>query len=405
MRIFSAIILWLTIVVSVAVMWVRAKWPTTIPEAAVCVLASAWMVLFAIGRRRPRLSIALIPLGGVVLWAGIQLLIGSTVYRWPTRMAILYWSGNFATFFIGLQIFGDRILRNRFLRALVLFGFVVGVISPLQALTTNGKVFWMFQTDYTSWYVFGPFVYTNQYAAFIELLLPVALHGALTNRRWRVFDTLVVAVMYTSVLASASRFGTILTTLEILIVPLLVARKSGIRPRKLAAGAALLTGMIVLLAIAVGPKLLLDRFAQKDPYAQRREFVESSFKMVRDNPLLGVGLGNWATAYPGYALFDDGLYANQAHNDWVQWTVEGGFPLLALMLWVACWGIPRGLSAGWGAGIAAIFLHCFVDYPIQRTGVALVLFTLLAAVAVSTPDGPVEIRSFTNMRRQMRLPL
>jgi O-antigen ligase len=392
MKIFSAIILGLTIVVSVAVMWVRAKWPTTIPEVAACALAAVWMALFALGRRQPRLSVALIPLGGVVLWAGFQLLIGSTVYRWPTRMAILYWSGNFATFFIGLQIFGDRLLRNRFLRALVLFGFVVAVISPLQALTTNGKVFWMFQTDYTSWYVFGPFVYTNQYAAFIELLLPVALYGALTNRKWRMFDTLVVAVMYTSVLASASRSGTILTTLEILVVPFLVNRRSRMPLKKLAVGAALLAGMIVLLALAVGPKLLLDRFAERDPYAQRREFLDSSVKMVKDNPILGVGLGNWATAYPGYALFDDGLYANQAHNDWVQWTVEGGFPLLALMLWVAGWGIPRGLSAGWGAGITAIFLHCFVDYPIQRTGVVLVLFTLLAAAASSTPEGPVEIR-------------
>jgi O-antigen ligase len=351
------------------------------------------MALFVMGRRRPRLNVTLIPLAGIVLWAGFQLLIGSTVYRWPTRMAILYWSGNFATFFIGLQIFGDRVLRNHFLRALVIFGFLVSVISPLQALTTNGKVFWMFQTDYTSWYVFGPFVYTNQYAAFIELLLPVALYGALTNRKWRMFDTLVVAVMYTSVLASASRFGTILTTLEILIVPLLVARRSGLRLKKLALGAALLAGMVALLAIAVGPKPLLDRFAQKDPYAQRREFLDSSLKMVGDNPLLGVGLGNWATAYPGYALFDDGLYANQAHNDWVQWTVEGGFPLLALMLWLAAWAIPRGLNTGWGTGIAAIFLHCLVDYPIQRTGVALVLFTLLAAVAVSTPEGPVEVRT------------
>lgn len=44
---------------------------------------------------------------------------------------------------------------------------------------------------------------------------------------------------------------------------------------------------------------------------------------------MGFGLGNWPRAYPRYAVFDDGNYVNQAHNDWAQWAVEGGveYPL------------------------------------------------------------------------------
>jgi membrane-bound metal-dependent hydrolase YbcI (DUF457 family) len=59
------------------------------------------------------------------------------------------------------------------------------------------------------------------------------------------------------------------------------------------------------------------------------------------------------------------------------------------MLWIALWAAPRALRSGWGAGVAAVFLHCLVDYPIQRTSVALVMFIMMAAIA-RPPDGADE---------------
>jgi hypothetical protein len=99
-------------------------------------------------------------------------------------------------------------------------------------------------------------------------------------------------------------------------------------------------------------------------------------------------MGNWPLAYPAYATFDDGLFANQAHNDWAQWAVEGGLPFAFLMLSVAVWSFPRALRAGWGTGICAVFLQCFVDYPIQRMGVAVIFFTLLAALTYGDEGSP-----------------
>jgi O-antigen ligase len=141
--------------------------------------------------------------------------------------------------------------------------------------------------------------------------------------------------------------------------------------------------MLLWLAIPAGPDALITKFGMSDPFSGRREFNESSLQMFRARPLVGFGMGNWPIAYPGYALFDDGRFANQAHNDWAQWAVEGGIPLAALMLWLAIWGSVRGFRSGWGLGVPMIFLHCFVDYPIQRPGVAIVFFLMLAAVAGS----------------------
>jgi len=51
------------------------------------------------------------------------------------------------------------------------------------------------------------------------------------------------------------------------------------------------------------------------------------------------------------------------------------------MLAVAIWAARRGYRTGWGLGVAAVFVHCLVDYPIQRMGVGLVMFTMMAALA------------------------
>jgi hypothetical protein len=110
--------------------------------------------------------------------------------------------------------------------------------------------------------------------------------------------------------------------------------------------------------------------------------------MVRDHPLKGVGFGNWSTAYPAYAMVDDGLFVNQAHDDWAQWAVEGGLPFFFVMVALAVWILPRAVRTVWGTGLIAIFLHCLVDYPIQRIGVAIVFFTMLGAVSVAGEGRP-----------------
>ena len=102
--------------------------------------------------------------------------------------------------------------------------------------------------------------------------------------------------------------------------------------------------------------------------------------MIRDRPVMGFGLGTWSTAYPAYALRDNGLLANQAHNDWAQWAVEGGLPLLALMLWVAARSARLALRALWGIGVVAVFVHSLVDYPLQRPALAGLFFVFLAVM-------------------------
>lgn len=377
----SAVALLMLTIATLLVMWNPSFWAIAVPEVGSFGIAGAWLIAAIVRGRTLRSSFVLFALAGATLWSVMQLVTGITIYRWATALAMLYWAAGAAVVFIALQIFGDEGVRRLYLRALVITGFAFAIVAPLQLFTSDAKIFWMFQVPYSN-VAMGPFVYGNQYAAFIELLLPVALTLVFSEQTsWRTFYGLAAVVMYASVFAASSRMGFVLTSLEVVIVPLLAARRTGVALRRVMVPGAIFAGGLVLLGIAVGPDTLIAKLHQKDPYRGRREFVESSLEMIRDKPLLGVGMGNWPTAYPAFALFDDGLFANQAHNDWAQWAAEGGIPFFLLMLSVAVWTFPRAIRTGWGFGTSVIFLHCLVDYPIQRMGSAIVFFSLLGAMA------------------------
>ena len=166
----------------------------------------------------------------------------------------------------------------------------------------------------------------------------------------------------------------VLISAEVLAVILLTPRRN----RFLTLG--LVTGFALVFIAVVGWDTLVHRFFQSDPYAVRREFLQSSLAMIRDRPWMGFGLGTWSTAYPQYALFDNGLFANQAHNDWVQWTVEGGAPFLLFMLWIAARSVLSGVRSLWGIGVVAVFAHSLIDYPLGRPALAGFFFAFLGVI-------------------------
>ncbi len=381
MRTISAVALMLIVLFATLTSWVQAAWPTMVPEAAVFLLMAAWMVAGFTGKVRLHYNHLMLPLGSIVLWGALQIAAGTTAYPFRTKVASLYWACNAATFLVALQIFSSRQVRNWLVHALVFFALALSIAAPLQALYGGDKVFGLFEPYPNFIPQFGPFPYKNQYSAFIELLLPVALFGALTEERRRTLYVLAATVMYASVIAASSRMGFFLATAEMVVLPAILYGQRKLRLRSLRNNALLFAGIFVMLIAAAGPAEMLTRFQKNDPYAGRREYSEASLRMIQVHPLIGFGLGTWDAAYPGYATSDDGLHVNQAHDDWVQWAAEGGLPFFALMLWILVWTAPRALRSGWGIGVVAIFVHCVVDYPIQRIPVALVMFIMLAAVA------------------------
>ncbi len=364
-------------------LWVPGFWAVGLFRVAVFSLALGWSLLVAFKSVPVHVALPLWPLAAAVCWPLVQLAAGTTIYRWETWNSLWSWMAVFVCFFLALQLTSSANRLRRFLQAVVWFSFLLSGMSLLQMFTSGGKIFWMFPSGYTD-HVLGPFVYQNQYAAFIELTLPVALFFAVFSKTDRMVYSLMSAVMMGSVVASASRAGTLLVVIEGLAVPVAAWRMRLLSGR--AAGAVLLkiSALLAVAAVVVGAAAVWNRFLLSDPYFLRREVLNSAMQMVRDRPVMGFGLGTWATAYPGYAIFDPGAVINQAHNDWMQWAVEGGLPFFALMLTFAALLLRPAFRSVWGLGVIAVLLHCLVDYPLQqRPALAAFFFAVAGAVAVN----------------------
>jgi len=154
----------------------------------------------------------------------------------------------------------------------------------------------------------------------------------------------MAAAMYASVIASASRGGFILTSAEILVVPVLLWLQGRTSGRAVGRS---VVGVVLLLAVftaVVGWGTVWERLRTPDPFAVRREFSISSMRMIADRPWFGFGLGTWPVAYPAYAIVDTGRFANRAHADWLEWTADGGLPLGIAMATLFLWCLRPALG-------------------------------------------------------------
>lgn len=335
-------------------------WPVLLFCAGVYLLAA-----FAKIRRG---SLLLIPLAAIALCGPLQLLAGTTADRYQTLRASLLWGACALVFLLALQLH-DR--RRQIRAAILLFAFLLSIVSVAQLYTSGGRIFWIFPTPYRD-LVCGPFVNRDHYAAFIELTLPLAIVAALRAPRY----ALAAGVMIASALAGGSRAGAALIALEAVIL-LAPALRGRLRTRAFQVAACALA--FTLLA---GWQLLWDRFNETNPLVYRAEMLSSTLAMARERPLTGFGLGSFETVYPGFALFDAGLLVTHAHNDWAQWAAEGGWLFPALLLPIAFWTAWRSLrGAPWLLGVPIVFLHSLVDFPLQKPALLALAFLLTGLAA------------------------
>lgn len=371
---------------AILTLWVPGYWPVSVFQAGIFALAAV-----AVWRARvspPAFVWPIVPLSFAVLWGIFQWLSGRTACVIDTKLALLRLATFLSVFLVGISLFRNDAVRRWFRSALVWFAFLVAILASVQSFTSHGKIFWIFDTPYTD-YVMGPILSRNHYAAFIEAVLPIALYLALRRERDSLLYSGMAAVMYASVIASASRAGTVLATAEVVLVPLLVWALRRAPGRNVAAALLRMGILFAVFTAVVGWESVWSRFWVPDPLAVRRELAVSTLHMATSHPWFGTGLGTWSTVYPHYAIIDVGAFANQAHNDWLQWTAEGGLPLGIMLATLFIWSLRPAFRSVWGLGVVAVFLHAIVDYPFSRPALgswAILILSLLACTAAEPRD-------------------
>jgi O-antigen ligase len=346
----------------------------------------AYLLLAACIISRPRVSLNWIclPILCIPLWGLLQLATQATASTAETRAAVLRW-GALAAVFLVSRILAQRQIADRaFLESFVWFAMALAVLCLTQLFTSHGRVLWLFYSGHYE--VFGTFQNRNNYAQFVELALPIALWSAINSRRRAIYYALAAGVLYASVIATASRAGALLCTLELAailaigFVRQLRGREAGSRPRRAMAMLAIVPILAAVFTLVAGWEHVWERFQDHDPYSTRREFLAAAVDMTEQRPLIGFGLGTFPEVYQRYAVRDFPFYANHVHNDWAEFAAEGGIPFLLLILIPFALAVPAAIRHPWALGLVAVMLHACVDFPFPRPAVSGWMFALLGVL-------------------------
>lgn len=242
---------------------------------------------------------------------------------------------------------------------------------------------------------YGTFEQPNPYAGYLALMIPVALGIA---SRFKVQDLLrshlatlelvtiiSLAAMLAAVLMSWSRGAWLGVGAGMIVTVIVQSRRTFVLS---IIAAFVLTLAILLSSINIIPTAIADRFAGVADYfgvfdvrgvkvddtnyaiVERMAHWQAAAMMWAAKPVLGVGIGNYAAAYPQYALprWDDPL--GHAHNYYLNVAAETGtIGLLAyLILWaIVFWqswravrtarGLWHGVAAGLLGTLVALSIH------------------------------------------------
>lgn len=371
--------------------WVRDLWAVAAFQIAIFLVAIVWMIA-AWRSGKLEFDWRLTPVFVIPAIGLIQFLFGGTVNRWETLRETLVWLASAVMMLLVLQFGMSHRLRDRWLSILVIFATFVSVFGVIQNFLKPGMVFGIFDSGYPD-LVLGPFVYHNKFAQFLELFLSIAMYRAVTRRGETAVWLLCAAAMLGGIVASASRSGFAFGLLEIVAFLVILSRSLRTSQRQIIRVASQTALLALIAAAVVGWDYLAGRF-QLDPLSDYRiPIMRGSADMVKARPWTGFGLGSWDKAYPQFALFDNGLYVNQAHCDWLQWPAEGGVVMLGMMIWLAALSIRLAVRHPWVLGVSVVLLHGAVDYPMHQVPqFATMVWAVLAAGLAESRAGFQAVR-------------
>lgn len=374
-----ATVLGVALLAGILVAWTPRYWGICVAVACVSVVAVLW-ALVARSVVLPLQAIFVFPL---TAWGALQLATHQTLVRWPTMLASIAWITGGVSFVVGSQILQGRRNRKAFLDLIMWASTALAAAATVQIYVMPGKLFGLLPVADS---VVGTFFYKNQFAAMMELAAPIAL--------WKVFEGEVVAgglcyaAMFAATLASGSRASVLLVSLEFLVFLILLIARCGRPVKSLAAIVATVLLLMAGAALVAGTERIGSRFEERNPFALRRNLLGSTLKMIPLHPWFGSGMGTWPIVFPRFATFDSNIYVNEAHDDWAQWTAEGGIPFTVLLAALVFCLVRPALRSLWGLGVISVLGHSFVDYPLREPVLMFLFFTFAGALTKTTESTP-----------------
>jgi O-antigen ligase len=162
--------------------------------------------------------------------------------------------------------------------------------------------------------------------------------------------------------------------------------------------AAALISIAAVLVVYLTP--LNDKLAASNAtsFDTRRTMWSTTIPAIKDNVLLGSGIGSFVMVYRQYEdpAAVNSTFVNHAHNDYLEVALETGIPGILLVVAFLLWWVSRALPIWRSAtadryalagsiASAAILVHSLVDYPLRTAALSTIMAASLAFMALPRP--------------------
>ncbi len=243
----------------------------------------------------------------------------------------------------------------------------------------------------------------NTLAMYLCIGVPFALALLFSKTKPYVKVLAAIALCLTSwaLIFSLSRAAWVNFLLITCFVLVLAARRKQISS-KAAILIASATALVLLGISLFGTNLILSRLTSNDQSSitDRISLAEGALAIIRDNPVVGVGLNNYPLVSPRYGPADAAAwnsYAPIVHNAFLLIAAEtgilglGAFLVFIITLLIQTWWVVDHTSSSmvWIAGVGvlgglvALMVHNMVDYELLGSSRVFTLFWLLTGLSTA----------------------
>lgn len=339
----------------------------------------------------------------------------------PGQSAISFFKllAYFCLFICTLMLVNDEKRIRLLLTTMVAAGTLQAIYGALEVLlgAEQSLVFGLDVKDVAT----GSFVYKNHYANFLMMCLAAGIGLMVTSlqkdqmnspKDWmrsmatamlgsKALVRISLAIMVIALVMSRSRMGNTAFFVSMTIVGLMALLLVKQRSKGLTI---LIISMFVIDLVIVsawfGLEKVQQRLAETSLQQESRdEVIRDALPMVLDFPLTGTGAGSFYSTFPAYKTTDVHSFYDQAHNDFLQMTIEYGVPGAGILAILVCFAfyksvramrkrrnsIFKGTSFACCMVIIGMLLHMTVDFPLQAFANAsyFVIFVSLSMIISS----------------------
>lgn len=311
-----------------------------------------------------------------------------SIYPFATEVGVAYLAVYLMVFFMAAFGFDRKDELYAFLKALIIFGFILAIFGIIQKTTGTGKIYWLRELSIDRSQPFSSFVNRNHFAGWLNMIIPFALaYGFMARTVDKKIRYLFLALAMAVVLVfTLSRGGIIAFFAGVFVFSAVALAGRSSKKRLIPLFLFVLVLGISVLYIGLSP--VMSRFTQVDIFHHERLTVwKAAFEGFLSFPVFGTGIGTFEYIFKMFSP-PTWFFYDHAHNDYVQFLMETGIAGVCIGIIVVAVILRYVIESEWTereafmkaafyGSLTTIAVHSVFDFNLRIPSNAILLAVVL----------------------------